>query len=61
MVPVTWNTMQDQNLGPPPQNPLENVGAAKGVLSCGCGFLCVTVVEGLTEVEMGIDVATWRG
>ena len=25
-----------------------------------CEFRCVTVVEGLTEVEMGIDLATWR-
>ena len=31
MEPVTWNIMQDQNLGTPPQNPLENVGAAKGI------------------------------
>ena len=54
---VTWRTTQLPygQLSSP-----EILVAISTQTFCASFFFCVAVIEDLTEVEMGIDVATWR-
>ena len=65
MAPATCIALLDGNLAPPPSNHLESVGVAEGILvvtdSVTVRVSLRSVIEDLTEVEMGIDLATWRG
>ena len=64
--PSPHKNLQYRSLSPTSLNTPRGVGAVKAIIvwlptdSLTVRVFCVAAIEDLTEVEMGINVATWR-